>query len=185
MAPTNQRLLTLDEMPGWARGNPYILTGYRPICESYRTCIASVASYHNETLNILSHVSLAPPLAPLLLYATLLLATPIGSPDRPTPADVQVFAVFLAGALLCMAFSAAYHTLRSHSRRVAETTKQFDFVGITCPIFGSFVPTIYYAFACDVDVMRMFLTAVCTDVLGAGAPSPSATAPARHVANEC
>ncbi|KAL8757628.1 MAG: hypothetical protein Q9184_004164 [Pyrenodesmia sp. 2 TL-2023] len=153
-------LLTLDQLPEWARSNPYVLTGYRPISHSYRVCLASWTYVHNETMNTYSHLLLVFPTALLLLRTGLVLMGKAESLTAPGIEDILVFSIFLLGALTCMGFSAAYHTLMSHSQRVADTTKQFDYMGITCLIYGSFVPTIYYTFSCETQLMQTYLLTV-------------------------
>lgn len=137
------RLLNLHEMPEWAQSNPNILTGYRPICQSYRACIASWTFAHNESMNIFSHLLLVLPVGSLLMRAILVLTGKAQSLSTPLLEDILVFSAFFLGALACTCFSTAYHTFMSHSEEVANLTKQFDYAGITCLIFGSFVPTIY------------------------------------------
>ncbi|KAL8855375.1 MAG: hypothetical protein Q9178_007972 [Gyalolechia marmorata] len=151
------QLLTLDQLPEWARNNPYILTGYRPISHSYRACLASWTFVHNETMNTYSHLLLVFPAASLLLRAVLVLTGKAESLTAPRMEDIVVFGVFFLGALACMGFSAVYHTLMSHSQAVADLTKQFDYMGITCLIYGSFVPTIYYTFTCETQLMQTYM----------------------------
>ncbi|KAL8846673.1 MAG: hypothetical protein Q9221_008259, partial [Calogaya cf. arnoldii] len=155
--PSGGHLLTLDQVPEWKRTNPSILTGYRPISHSYRACLASWTFIHNETMNTYSHLLLIFPVASLLLRYGLILAGKAESLTAPRTEDILVFGIFLLGALACMGFSATYHTLMSHSQEVAELTKQFDYMGITCLIYSSFVPTIYYIFTCETELMRMYM----------------------------
>ncbi|KAL8870040.1 MAG: hypothetical protein Q9174_003818 [Haloplaca sp. 1 TL-2023] len=156
-APSGGNLLTLDQVPEWKKTNLNILTGYRPISHSYRACLASWTFIHNETMNTYSHLLLVLPVALLLLRASLILAGKAESLTAPRTEDILVFGVFLLGALACMVLSAVYHTLMNHSQAVADLTKQFDYMGITCLIYGSFVPTIYYIFTCETQLMRTYM----------------------------
>ncbi|KAL8919431.1 MAG: hypothetical protein Q9208_006809 [Pyrenodesmia sp. 3 TL-2023] len=180
-SPKGDHLLTLDQLPEWARNNPYILTGYRPISYSYRVCLASWSYVHNETMNTYSHLLLVFPTASLLLRAGLVLTGKVESLTAPGIEDILVFSVFLLGALTCMGFSAAYHTLMSHSQKVADTTKQFDYMGITCLIYGSFVPTIYYTFTFHRYVGRI-ARFLC---IAARKPSVDCSAPRADVCDLC
>ncbi|KAL8964651.1 MAG: hypothetical protein Q9183_004304, partial [Haloplaca sp. 2 TL-2023] len=156
-APSGGHLLTIDQVPEWKKTNPNILTGYRHISHSYRASIASLTFIHNETVNTYSHLLLVFPVASLLLRASLILAGKAESLSAPWTEDVLVFGAFLLGALACMVFSTIYHTLMNHSQAVADLTKQFDYMGITCLIYGSFVPTIYYIFTCETQLMRTYM----------------------------
>ena len=158
--PTSKQLLTLDQVPEWKKTNPHILTGYRPISYSYKACLASWTFIHNETMNTYSHLLLVLPVALLLVRAGLVLTGKVESLTAPRTADILVFGVFFLGALACMGFSAAYHTLMCHSQAVADLTRQFDYMGITCLIYGSFVPTIYYIFTCETELMRTYMMTV-------------------------
>ena len=158
--PTAKQLLTFDQVPEWKQTNPHILTGYRPISNSYKVCLASWTFIHNETMNTYSHLLLVFPVAGILLRSALVLMGKVESLTAPRTEDILVFGVFFLGALACMGFSAAYHTLMCHSEAVANLTRQFDYIGITCLIYGSFVPTIYYIFTCETELMRTYMMTV-------------------------
>lgn len=153
-------LLRLQEMPSWAQDNPYILTQYRAISNSYYACLASLTYLHNQTVNIYSHLLFFIPVALLIIRSALVFYGEVDSMTNPKKEDLLVFSLFFAGAVACMVNSAAYHTLMSHSQALAERTKQLDYTGITCLIWGSFVPTIYYTFTCEAELMRAFLYTV-------------------------
>ena len=77
-----------------------------------------------------------------------------------------VFSAFFLGAIICLGFSFAFHTLACHSVGVVRifsklvgdhliflllktaTFFRLDYAGISLLIIGSFVPYIYYAFFC-------------------------------------
>jgi len=48
-------LRRIDQMPPHLRFNKYILSGYRPLSDFW-TCMKSIGSFHNETLNIVTHL---------------------------------------------------------------------------------------------------------------------------------
>lgn len=52
--PPRRRLLKLTEVPPHLQFNPHIHEGYRPL-SSIRSCLGSLFSFHNETVNILTH----------------------------------------------------------------------------------------------------------------------------------
>ena len=60
--------------------------------------------------------------------------------------DVRAFGVFLLSAVACLGLSATYHTVSSHSHRIARLGNQLDYVGIVVLIVGSYIPTVHYGF---------------------------------------
>lgn len=157
---TNGHLIHLKDLPEWAQDNPYILSYHRPISFSYRICLTSLTYIHNQTVNIYSHLLFLFPILYLILRATLALTGLEEPSTSPRREDVVVFAIFFAGGIACMAFSTCYHTLMCHSEAVAQKCRQLDYAGIACLIWSSFVPTIYYTFTCEVEMMRKFLLTV-------------------------
>lgn len=172
MAPRNQKpeaqatttdrapMITFSQLPQWAQQNPQIHQGYRPITPKYTFCLTSLTYLHNETGNIFSHLLPIFPLLYQITHSTLVYFQLIPSQTQPRPEDVVVFSAFFAGWLACMVLSSTYHTLMCHSKGVAMRCKQLDYTGITCLIYGSFVPTIYYLFTCEAEQMRFYLTIV-------------------------
>lgn len=51
-----------------------------------------------------------------------------------TAFDYTYFFLFIAGALLCLGFSASYHCFSNHSENVSATWNRCDYAGITCLI---------------------------------------------------
>ncbi|TKA21701.1 hypothetical protein B0A50_08774 [Salinomyces thailandicus] len=174
MAPRNQKpeaqatttdrapMITFSQLPQWAQQNPQIHQGYRPITPKYTFCLTSLTYLHNETGNIFSHLLPIFPLLYQITHSTLVYFQLIPSQTQPRPEDVVVFSAFFAGWLACMVLSSTYHTLMCHSKGVAMRCKQLDYTGITCLIYGSFVPTIYYLFTCEAEQMRFYLTIFTT-----------------------
>jgi len=159
-SPEKHELLEYHELPEWRRMNESITGGYLPISNSYRQCLSSLSSLHNETGCQYTHF------LPFLLATaecirlTGILYGWIDAPYNPRKEDVLVFGAFFLGAFTCMGLSTSYHMLMSHSEAVATFAKQLDFLGIVSLIWGSLVPTIYYAFTCEVPLMRKYLLTV-------------------------
>ena len=57
--------------------------------------------------------------------------------------------VYLAGAICCLFFSAAYHLLFLHSERIWKLLAKFDYAGISILICASCYPPYYYYFYCE------------------------------------
>ena len=161
-------LVSWKELPHWQQDNHYILQHYRPASNSYFRSFGSLTYWHNETVNIFTH------LIPAVLsfpFAALLYKL-----SRPRFAlagreDVFAFGCFFLGAALCLGMSATYHTISNHSPVVNRLGNQLDYVGIVLLITGSFVPSVYYGFWCDALLQRTYWTMIST--LGAGCTAVS------------
>lgn len=135
-----------DDVPRWMQDNHHIHTSYRQASYSYARSFASALHLHNETINIWSHgipALLSLPLA-LLLYSILRPRY-----DAASTGDIAVMGIFFASAALAMGISATYHTVSNHSPNVAKAYNQLDYAGISCLIWGSFIPAIFYEFWCS------------------------------------
>lgn len=159
--PEKNGLLKYHQLPGWRQMNESITTGYvPPNNSSYRECVSSMSFIHNETGGQYTHF------LPFLLATaecvrlTGILCGWVDAPHGPLVEDVLAFAAFFLGAFTCMGLSTVYHMVMSHSEAVAVYAKQFDFLGIVSLIWGSLVPTIYYAFTCEVPLMKKYLATV-------------------------
>lgn len=158
-----KKLLHWDELPHWQRDNHNIHTGYRPASSSFLVSFRSLGYFHNETVNIYSHLLpglIAVPAA-YLLYHSL-------APRYQTAADsdIAAFCCFFAGAAFCLGMSAIYHTISNHSPAVARIGNSLDYIGIVGLIVGSFVPSVFYGFYCVPDLQWRYWTMICTIGVG-------------------
>lgn len=147
----------------WQQDNHYIHGGYRPQSDSYWKSAASLGYLHNESVNMWSHLlgSVAFAVGSGICYLVSLPRYPHATRD-----DIFVFACFFLGAIVCMGMSATYHTISNHSRAVSKFGNQLDYLGIVFLIVGSFIPSIYYGFACDPNLINVYWTMITT--IGAG-----------------
>jgi adiponectin receptor len=157
---TSHKALTVSwsEIEPWQRDNHYIHTGYRPTSNSFYRSFASLSYIHNETVNIYTHL--------LGAFASLISAAYMFSLIKPryekaTTEDVMVFACFFGGAAACLGMSATFHTISNHSPTVSKVGNQLDYVGIVCLIWGSFIPSIFYAFAREPAHIAVYWSMVC------------------------
>ncbi|RUS17671.1 hypothetical protein BC937DRAFT_89642, partial [Endogone sp. FLAS-F59071] len=116
-------VIAWDELPEWMQDNIFVRSGYRPENFSYRRCLKSLFYLHNEwgeyrvknwiPVNIWSHLVGAIAFIALIFVTELVVMKPLSDTLKWT--DVAVFYAFLAGAILCLSFSASFHTFMCHS----------------------------------------------------------------------
>lgn len=91
-------------------------------------------------------------------------------------------APLLVAALVCLAFSALYHTFRVRSPRAAAGLVKLDFLGIACLCVGHALTGLYYTYYCRHNLARPYyklITASFVAVLPAILSPYFATAKAR------
>lgn len=156
-------LLLWDDLPAWRQDNHFIRSGYRPTSNSLARSVASLWYLHNESVNIWTHlVGAAAFAAGGLYYLQHVLIAPRYA--SASAADVRAFACFFAGAMLCLAMSATFHTLCNHSPGVAMWGNKLDYTGIVFLIVGSYVPALYYGFFCHPWLMAVYLGTVSANL---------------------
>ncbi|KAI5306281.1 hypothetical protein KEM56_001585 [Ascosphaera pollenicola] len=157
------RRLHWNDLPLWQRDNQYILTGYRPMSNSFKGSVRSLSYLHNETVNIYTH--LLPSL--LLIPSSIIIIGALRTRyESATHADVVAFSCFFIGAAVCLAMSATYHTISNHSPRVARIGNAMDYLGIVGLITGSFVPSVYYGFYCHPHLQMLYWVMICSIGIG-------------------
>ncbi|XP_030563658.1 adiponectin receptor protein isoform X2 [Drosophila novamexicana] len=145
-------------LPKWLQDNDFLHRGHRPPLPSFRACFKSIFRVHTETGNIWTH----------LLGCIAFIGVALYFVSRPT-VEIQfqeklVFGAFFMGAIICLGFSFAFHTLSCHSVEIGRLFSKLDYCGIALLIMGSFVPWLYYGFYCHYQPKVIYLSVVC--VLG-------------------
>ncbi|KAH8332358.1 hypothetical protein KR074_001759 [Drosophila pseudoananassae] len=145
-------------LPKWLQDNDFLHRGHRPPLPSFRACFKSIFRVHTETGNIWTH----------LLGCIAFIGVAAYFISRPS-VEIQtqeklVFGAFFIGAIVCLGFSFAFHTLSCHSVEMGRLFSKLDYCGIALLIMGSFVPWLYYGFYCHYQPKVIYLTVVC--VLG-------------------
>ena len=123
------RLLTVDQVPDYIIDNDQIIYGYRPTPLTFTRACFSIFEWHNETLNIWSHL-----LATVLFVWLLLSAT-----EWPT-------IIFLCASTCLFATSAAFHTLLCMNKFTYDKWRKYDFITIAVLMWSMFVPYCFYSF---------------------------------------
>lgn len=143
-------------LPHWLQDNDFLHKGHRPPLPSFGACFKSVFRIHTETGNIWTH----------LLGCIMFIGVAAFFLTRPS-FEIQlqeklIFSAFFAGAIVCLGFSFAFHTLSCHSEMVGKLFSKLDYCGIALLIMGSFVPWLYYGFYCHYQPKVIYLTVVST-----------------------
>jgi len=150
------------EIQPWQQDNHYIHSGYRPESKSYLKSFQSLLYLHNESVNIYTHLigAIAAIMSSGYLYHELSQRYATATTD-----DMFVFACFFGGAATCLGMSATYHTISNHSHHVARFGNKLDYLGIVALIWGSFIPTVFYGFQDDIELIRVYWTMVCVSII--------------------
>lgn len=156
--PSPRILLPFDGVPEWCRDNRFVTHGYRPITNSFLTCYESWFYFHNETINIFSH--LVPSILALFILTSLNTIFGIKYP-KADYVDYLVLTLFFVTAVICLGTSATYHTLICHSQKVEAVWLRLDFVGIIVLMMGIFISAIMFGFKCHVAEQRIYCSMVC------------------------
>lgn len=136
---STKRNLTFYELPFQWRENKYIVYGYR-FARSHLMAMTSLFSWHNETVNIWTHLLGAFYLGYLALV------------DFPNSEHFTTFAssaddhaivyMFIASAIICLLFSAIWHSYTNIGfLSVRSKFACFDYSGITVLITSSIITT--------------------------------------------
>lgn len=86
--------------------------------------------------------------------------------EQATRGDILAFGCFFLSAIACLGMSATFHMISNHSESVCTFSNKLDHLGIVLLIWGSFVPSIFYGFACEPGLLSNYLTMVCNGNAG-------------------
>lgn len=124
------RLVSFDEVPSYLQDNAFILGAYRPPTQLSAASVAlTLFAWHNETLNIWTHLCGA------AAFCALLARTPRWEQRA-----------FQGAAVLCLASSALFHLAGFVSRGAHAALIRLDFAGIAAVMAAMYVPFVALAF---------------------------------------
>ena len=152
------RLYAWHELESWQQDNEFLHSGYRKATNSYRQSLASLSYMHNQTLNIYSHLIGAFLFICFGFFVYLQLVPRYQTADV---ADLCIFALFGAGAMLCFGLSAFFHAVGNHSEGVYHSWLLLDLYGILGLICGTVYSGVFYGFYCERNVWTGYSVEVC------------------------
>ncbi|KAG8214056.1 hemolysin-III related-domain-containing protein [Butyriboletus roseoflavus] len=145
------KLICYVDLPPQWRNNRFVTRGYRFIpLEKWPLIIMSLFAWHNETLNIHTH------LVPLMLW--LINCIPLFNSSAPQDIPETAFITF---ALVCLFTSVIWHTMAGCAHHDGmDLCARIDYVGIGWLISASIGTIVYYGFQCH-PVLGKFFLACC------------------------
>ena len=144
---TIQHVLHYDQLPKWMKVDSYIRLGYRRQQGSFRDCFLSLFYFHNEFVNIWTHLlagigfSVFNGYLPLLIYLGV---ETIHSDIKVGAMDEAVFQLYVVCTVCCLLFSAIYHCTNSHSEYISRCFLKLDYLGIVLHVMGTNISAAYF-----------------------------------------
>jgi channel protein (hemolysin III family) len=117
--------------------HPFVLTGYR-INYSIKNCFHSIFKWHNETLNIWTH------LISFIIFIILLIYYIIDNTNINN--NKGMIYIFIISSCLLFIFSSLYHILSCHSLSICSCCYKLDLFGILLELITATTCSIYYMF---------------------------------------
>lgn len=142
-----------NNLPKWMQDNEFLHSGHRPPLPSFSACLKSIFRLHTETGNIWTHLLGA------VLFLALFVYMFITFSDYKTATDRLILGIYFCGIILCLFFSAIFHTFSCHySPKVTKVFSKLDYCGISLQIIGSMVPALYYGFYENLTLFKIYLS---------------------------
>lgn len=161
----NEKLLCATEVPGWMV-REHIWTGYRPNLSSFG-CMLSLFKIHNESGNIWSHAIGFGVVIYILVRHYFHEKTSWPSSDIITSSDL-VIELYLIAAGVCLLLSTVYHMGNCcQDESTCILLLRGDVLGVAILIATSFLPGVYFGFACFASLQKSYLIVTgCLLILG-------------------
>lgn len=135
-------LAFFEDLDEWQQDNHYIRSGYVKATFSFLKCAESLRYWHNETINIYSHL-----LPSLFIGIVVVFYIFNGQVDEGLGSLEKLnFLQFKVSLLLCLFTSALFHLFKSHSAKVSKLGNRCDYFAINILISSSLVSIIVFAF---------------------------------------
>ena len=123
-------MLQLTEVPRWYLCNPYVVKGYRAPT-SFWNSFRSVLQWHNETLNIHTHMW------PCVILFKILADLPYCTPFQEASLEARFTMIFgISSALYCLMASTFFHIVLNVSEDWLNLSHKLDIIGIVVVNLG-------------------------------------------------
>jgi len=140
--------LCYEELPNWylPYASKFIYSGYRPINDDIGECIASLFKWHNELVNVWSH------LVPGCVFAVVLFETLLV--NGVSSVDDVLFLFLLTSVMYAYLSSAGFHCVMCHSENVAKYAVRCDMIGIIMHLVGMCAYILHSMLHCHHETLR-------------------------------
>ncbi|KNE02210.2 hypothetical protein QG37_00699 [Candidozyma auris] len=139
----SRRLYFYHEIDSWQQDNHFIRYGYIKETRSFKECIKSLTYWHNESINIYSH--LVPSMMGLFFISHYLSKMPKFE-NYLGIWEIFNFYQFGIAATFCLGSSASFHCFKCHSPKVSKAGNQCDYFGIIVLITCSLNSIVLFTF---------------------------------------
>jgi adiponectin receptor len=146
-------------VPPFLRNNPHIRKYYRTYF-SYKLCLKSMFRWHNETLNIWTHLIGALVFILFTLYTIISNIVYASMGYNIYVADVFIMLIFEFMAINCFLSSSLYHTFNCHSKKTWQLCYKCDLSAISGLIGGSFFPALYFQLRCYFEWQIVYISSI-------------------------
>lgn len=142
-----------EEIPEYLKWNEFITGGYR--CHfTWRQCIQSLFTLHNETMNVWTH------LGGFLLFFYFAYEVVTSTLSGLDFIHHVLFFIFLLSAIYAFLCSSLYHLFMCHSEPTLYTFLRLDYSGIAALIVGSYIPTLFYSYYQHLTLLIGYLSTI-------------------------
>jgi adiponectin receptor len=141
-------------VPEWCKDNQFIKSGYRECYHGIGYYMKSIFQYHNETLNIWTHL-----LATIGYFVFFIYS--LSDPTIRHTVDTYVvqavvFYMLLASSITCFFWSFVMHTFFPISEPVCHWLQRADYMGIFFNITCVYIAFVYFAFYTQVQLQLQY-----------------------------
>ena len=140
----------------WSKDNEYIKCYYRKTDQTWKYYFKSIFKWHNETMNIWTH---------LLGFLGVFLSNiyiNLNYNVNKYISQAICFNIFTCCMMICYLFSSIMHLLYPKSQKVCYHTQFLDYIGINILIASSFATFVYYAFYCNKTTQIIYYSVILT-----------------------
>lgn len=150
----NRQYNSMLVVPEWCKDNQYIKKGYRECYKSASYYIRSIFQWHNETLNIWTHLLSTIGYAVFFIYS---LADPtIRHTIDSGEIQAVVYYMLLSSSVTCFFWSFMMHTFFPMSKPVCHWLQRADYMGIFFNITCVYEAFIFFAFYTEVQLQFQY-----------------------------